>query len=195
EARELDQIAVAGVVPREQREVGVALLQRATVVGDVDLAADEGLHAVLAGLPVELDRAGEGAVVGEPHGGHLELRGALGERRDAAGAVEDRILGVDVKVDEGRLGHRGGVYDPVPTGPARDALSCLWRNRHIPVTVSDTEPCANTAVPGNARATERRADRHRPRHRRLTPRTVRSGRDRRRAGGLQTWSAMRIASA
>jgi hypothetical protein len=31
---------------------------------------------------------------------------------------------VDMKVNEGRLGHRGAVYDPVPTGPlprARDA--------------------------------------------------------------------------
>jgi hypothetical protein len=70
------------------------------VVADVDLAADDRIHAVLARLLVELHRARERAVVGEPDGRHLELRGARRKSRDAAGAVEDRVLGVDVQVDE-----------------------------------------------------------------------------------------------
>ena len=99
----------------------VALLLRAAVVGDVDLAADDRLDAVLFGLAVELDRAGERAVVGEPDGGHLELGGPLRERRDAAGAVENRVFGVDVEVDEGRLGHSGGqrIAGPGPHPFAR----------------------------------------------------------------------------
>jgi hypothetical protein len=44
-------------------------------------------------------------VVGERDRGHLELGGALGERRDPARPVEDRVLGVDVQVDELGAGH------------------------------------------------------------------------------------------
>jgi hypothetical protein len=70
---ELDQVRVAGVVGREQRQVRVPLRLRPPVVGDVDLATEQRLDAVLAGLALELDRAGHGAVVGEPHRRHLEL--------------------------------------------------------------------------------------------------------------------------
>ncbi len=85
--------------------MGVALRLRTAVVGDVDLAAQNRLDSGLSGLPVELDRAGHGAVVGEPDRRHLELGGAGREGRDPAGPVEDRVLGVDVKVDKRRLGH------------------------------------------------------------------------------------------
>ena len=44
----------------------VALRLRAAVVADVDLAADQRLDAVLRRLAVELDRAGQRAVVGKP---------------------------------------------------------------------------------------------------------------------------------
>ena len=81
----------------------VALLLRQPVLGDVDLAAEQRLDAVLAGLLVELDRAREAPVVGERDGRHLQLGGAGGELRNPAGPVEDRILGVDVEVNE--LGH------------------------------------------------------------------------------------------
>src|SRR5207244_6194651 len=99
---ELDQVPVALVRLGEEREVRVALRLRAPVVGDVDLAPDERLDADLLRLAVELDRAGEAAVIGERHGGHLELGRAGGERGDAARPVEDRVLGVDVEVDERR---------------------------------------------------------------------------------------------
>jgi len=77
---------------------------RPAVVRDVDLAADERLDAVLLRFSVQLDRAREAAVVGERDGRHLELCRTRGERRDAARPVEDRVLGVDVEVDERRLG-------------------------------------------------------------------------------------------
>ena len=108
ERREPDQVRVAGVVGREEREVRVALLLRAPLVGDVDLAAHDRLDALLARLAEELDRARERSVIRERDGGHLELGGPLGERRNAAGSVEDRVLGVDVEMDEGRLGHGSG---------------------------------------------------------------------------------------
>ena len=84
----------------------VALLLRLAVVGDVDLAAEDRLDALLLRLPDEVDRAGERAVVGERHRRHLELGRAGRERRDPARPVEDRVLGVDVEMDEiGRSRH------------------------------------------------------------------------------------------
>ena len=45
ERGELDQVPVADLVLREQRQVRVALLLRLAVVGDVDLAAEDRLDA------------------------------------------------------------------------------------------------------------------------------------------------------
>ncbi len=97
---ELDQVPVALVRLGQQGQVRVALLLARGVVADVDLAADQRLDAGLLGLLVELDGAGERAVVGERDGGHLELGGAGDQRRNPASPVEDRELGVDVEVDE-----------------------------------------------------------------------------------------------
>ena len=98
----------------------VALLLGLAVVGDVDLAAENRLHAVLFRLLDEVDRTGERAVVGERHGRHLELRGPRGERRDAARSVEDRELGVDVEMDErGGFRHGKPIVQGVPTCPFR----------------------------------------------------------------------------
>ena len=52
-------------------------------------------------------------MVGERDGGHLELGGPCGEVGDAARPVENRVLGVDVKVDERRLGHGQSILDRV----------------------------------------------------------------------------------
>ena len=106
ERGELDEVAVALVRLGQQRQVRVALRLLAPVVRDVDLAAEQRLDAVLAAFPVELDRARERAVVGESDGRHLQLGRAGGERGDAARPVEDRVLGVDVEMDERRRGHR-----------------------------------------------------------------------------------------
>ena len=54
---------------------------------------------LLRGL-VEVDRAGQRAVVGERDRRHLEPGRLVDERRDPARPVEDRVLGVDVQVDE-----------------------------------------------------------------------------------------------
>src|SRR5262249_11993366 len=106
---QLDQVRVARVRLGQQRQVRVTLLLRPPVVGDIALTADQRLDALLGRLPVELDRAGQRAVVGERDRRHLELRGPRHERRNAAGPVEDRVLGVDVQVNEGRLGQSGAI--------------------------------------------------------------------------------------
>ena len=82
----------------------VALGLLMTVVSDVHLAPEDRLHALLVALAVELDGAGERAVVRERDRLHLQLRGPGGERRDAARPVQDRVFGVDVEVDEGCTG-------------------------------------------------------------------------------------------
>ena len=84
-----------------RRHIGL----RAAVVADVDLAAENRLDSDLSGLPIELDSPSKRPVVGEPDSGHLELSGPSRKGRDAAGPVEDRVLGVDVKVDERRFRH------------------------------------------------------------------------------------------
>jgi len=89
--------------------VSVPLGLSLAVVADVDLAAENRLDSGLTGLAVELDGAGERAVVGEPDGRHLELGRPSRERRYPARPVKDRVLGVDVKMNEGRFGHGEGT--------------------------------------------------------------------------------------
>jgi hypothetical protein len=55
---------------------------------------------------VEVDRAEHHPVVGDRHRRHAQLRRPPHERVDAGGAVEHRVLGVNVQVGKG-IGHCG----------------------------------------------------------------------------------------
>lgn len=70
------------------------------VVDEVDFAADEGFDVVGFGGFVEVDGAEEVAVVGEGKGWHAELVGPVAEGVEAAAAIEEAVVGVDVEVDE-----------------------------------------------------------------------------------------------
>jgi hypothetical protein len=94
----------------------VTLLLRPAIVGDVDLTADDRLDSGLSGLPVELDGPREGAVIGECDRRHLELGGPGREVRDATSPVEDRVLGMDVKMDERRFRHGHRILAPRSDG-------------------------------------------------------------------------------
>ncbi len=118
ERGELDQVRVALVRLREERQVRVPLRLRAPVVGDVHLTADDGLDPGRPGFPVELDSARERAVVRERDRRHLEPSGLLDERRDPARPVEDRVLRVDVQMDEGDRHGKAMLIGP------RDVLGC-----------------------------------------------------------------------
>ena len=131
ERAELDQVRVARVVGGEERQVRVALGQRLAVVDDVHLAAEDRLDALLGGGLVEVDRARHRAVVGERDGGHLELGRLPRERRDPARPVEDRVLGVDVQVDE-RRGHGKAIVVGGPLDRSafrRSSLDADFRGR------------------------------------------------------------------
>ena len=84
----------------------------AAIVDQVGLEPEDRLDPVLAAGLVVLDRAVHDAVVGEPERRHAELRRALGHRLDLAGAVEQRVLAVDVQVD-----CRGAHRAIIATGP------------------------------------------------------------------------------
>jgi hypothetical protein len=54
---------------------------------------------------VELDRAEHDPVIGERDPRDAVIGGPAAERIDPASAVEERVLAVNVEVDEGRGGH------------------------------------------------------------------------------------------
>ena len=122
EARELDQVLVAGLVLGQQREVVVELLAAlgvatrvvdpaaagrslaAVVVGHVGLGADDRLDPLLVALAVEVERAVHVAVIGDADR-RLAVADRLGDELvEPSRAVEHRELGVDVEVGEG-IGH------------------------------------------------------------------------------------------
>src|SRR6185369_6708602 len=99
------------------------LLEQPGLGRDVRLAADDRLHAGGGRLLVEVVRPVHVAVVRDRDGGHL-LAADLGEHvLEPGGAVEHRVLGVDMQVHEG-VGH--GVPSRAPgarwskrSGPGR----------------------------------------------------------------------------
>ena len=106
---ELDEVAVAGLVLRQQRQVVIVVGARigllvARVGRDVGLDADDRLDAAGARFLIEVDSAVEGAVVG--HGDRLlaDREDAIHHIGDATEPVEKRELGVEVQVREHMFG-------------------------------------------------------------------------------------------
>ena len=107
-----------------------ALLVEAAVRRHVRLDADDGLHALGLHGPVERVRAEHVAVVRHAHRRHALPRDLLRQEIDLRHAVEHRVLGVIVQVDERRVGHGPDsrrapdtALPPVPrppTSPLRD---------------------------------------------------------------------------
>ena len=135
---EVDEVAVAFLVFAEEDEVVVAVGVGAglVVAGDVDFAADDGVDAGVFGGVVEGDGAEEVAVVGHADGGHFLFGADLHELVDFAGAVEEGVVGVVVKVNEGCFGHvsirRGrwfyfSGWDGVGLKPCRQGLAASLR--------------------------------------------------------------------
>ena len=105
---ELDQVVEALVGLGQQHQVVVRLARRARALvpaarRDVHLAAQNRLDAALLRLVVERDRREHVPVLGDRERGHLQLLRAVEQLLDAARAVEQRELRVEVQVDE--LGH------------------------------------------------------------------------------------------
>ena len=99
----ITQVLIALLVSAQKDEVGVfrvdaVLLAEALTRRDIDLAADNGLYPLGAAGLVKRDGAVHNAVVGYRDGALPQLLYALYQPLDAAGAVEQRILGMNMKM-------------------------------------------------------------------------------------------------
>ena len=103
---ELHEVLIALVVLGEDGEVAVLLLRVAPVetgaLGEVHLAADDGLEPHGLGVRVELDGAVHRAVVGDRDMAHLKFTRLGHIVVDPPEAIEQRVLGVQMQVDERR---------------------------------------------------------------------------------------------
>ncbi len=106
---QLDEVVIAREVFREQHQVirrlaGSATLRPPVARCDVHLAAEDRVQPALPCLIMKDHRREHVPVLGDGHGRHPQLRRTIQQLLDPARAVEQRILGVEVKVDE--VGHR-----------------------------------------------------------------------------------------
>ena len=113
------EVLVAGVVGRQQREVAGALrvdflmgLFVPIALVEVGLDTEDRLDACVPAPRVELDGPVHDAVVGDGAGGHPGGGGRGEHLPDPAGAVEHRILGMGMQMDEAQT-------DPRTTGITR----------------------------------------------------------------------------
>ncbi len=103
-AGETDEVAVASFVFGEDEEVVVLVfVERGAVVvvlADVEFAAEDRLDGLLLHGVEEVDCAKDVAMVGHGGGGLADFAEVAGEFVDIAGAVEERVVGVKMKVGE-----------------------------------------------------------------------------------------------
>ena len=101
---DLDQVAIAFFIlgQHQQVVVGIAFRRSAMVIllADIKFASDNRLDALLLRLFHELHRAVDVAVVGHGHGLLPDLGHPLDQAGNAASAVEQRIVGMKMKMDE-----------------------------------------------------------------------------------------------
>ena len=109
---ELDEIFVAGRVLGEQAEVMINIASPAAgflfqpAAGrDIHFAADDGLDALFTGRLVKINRAIEHAVVGDGQRGKFQFMGLFHQPVQTAGAIEQRILGVQMEMNKVRMRH------------------------------------------------------------------------------------------
>jgi len=135
---QVDEVAIAFLGLAEQDQVivavGVAAAGFVPLLRDVDLAADDRMHAIGLGDVVDLHGAEQVAMVGRGDGGHLLLDDRVRELANCAGSVEHGVIGMAVQMDERifrhglpsinkQSGYRGGAYIlPHGAGARRAAL-------------------------------------------------------------------------
>ncbi len=127
DADHLHQVLVADLVLRQQHQVmGVpvdpALLVAQAALGDVRLATDDGLHPSLSAGLVEGHHAIQRSVVGDRQGVLPGGDSCPDDLTNAAGAVEEAVLGMGVKVDEVR---QAGVRTGTPGRRRISTISML----------------------------------------------------------------------
>ena len=112
-AGQLGQVAEPRLVARDQGQVVVAVAVALAVplvhraLGDVDLAAHQRLDPSARALGVELDRSIHVPVVRQGEGALTVLVAGADHVLDSVRAVEQRVLRVDMQVDEVGVRHGG----------------------------------------------------------------------------------------
>ena len=107
---ELDEVVVALVGLGQQHEMVrrlpySAALRQPAAGRDIDLAAENRLHPTLLGVVVEDHRREHVAVLGDGQRRHLQPGRLVQQFVDPARAVEQRKLGVKMKVNEVLISH------------------------------------------------------------------------------------------
>ncbi len=101
----LEQVLIADLVLRQQQQVVTLAIDLGIAIGhaplgQVRLDADDRLDADLLAGPIELDRRVHGPVVRDGERWHVQLARALGQLRDAAQPVQQRIFAMHVQMNE-----------------------------------------------------------------------------------------------
>ena len=81
--------------------IAFALLAAPVAGGDVRLHSDERANAGLVRFFLELPRTEHVAVIGDGESGLLEFESPLYQVIDSVGAVEKRVLGMTMEMNEG----------------------------------------------------------------------------------------------
>ncbi len=125
------EVLVAFVVLRQEDEVIVPLLLHPMVpFRDIDLAPDDGLHrGVLLRELEELLHAVHVPVIRDREAGHAQLLGPVEQVVDGRLAVQDGILGMYVKMDEGHGTISCGNKDSTMSRNLRKKFSTTARGR------------------------------------------------------------------
>ena len=72
---------------------------------DVHFAADDRLHAPRRGFVIKIRRREHVSVIGDRHRGHSPARRLRRQLTDFAGAIQERVIRVQMKVNKVRGGH------------------------------------------------------------------------------------------
>ncbi len=111
-----DEVVVALQVFRQDHQVAVVPLARlflAGAGGHVELAPQQGLDPRGLGLLVEIQDPEEGAVVGDGHRRHAVSLGLGQQVFHPDGPVQQAVGGVDMEMDEFRVGHGSRRASPL----------------------------------------------------------------------------------
>ena len=113
---ELDEIFVTHLIFGEQQEMVIHItasagrfLFPAVARRHIDFAADDWLDAFIAGGLIEINRTVEHSVVGKRERGELQIMGLLHQPVQTAGAIQQRILRMQMEVDKVRMRHETNV--------------------------------------------------------------------------------------